>query len=611
MIENPEKLSLTVEEKKEFLKGEVLAELSTEEYISLYKKLNPQYFSHVTRQGFRDHLGLAQHTAGFMEYAQGFDAILGSEKTQRSAMSVVDGIVDLKNIDSETARKLLDTQGITQSDSFGEALKKLNRFLNVHGASAPKFADRTALHFASQMVSDSMYGSEVGNEVFMLYPTDYIASQNSFGAARSVNLLKADQEHKWNDVFVWPENGQGISIDSGLVFLPSSTLVDPETGSCYASELKGEGENTKRQLIIKEDIKNLLTDFLGDLNAKKNLDSDVLKGEVKSRLEQLQKDLRLKEIEVQISPSSVDYVMDDIVQGKANVETLVNDFIFGSMDSVRLDLWMKQPPNAINAKEYWEKYFAAHPEERPNHIIYYDGDPTAAVKRFQEEHGIGENDQSAETGPMLGLDDNLVKSMGRDQRSNLGNAKIVDEALMILGERFKDSLSLSSIRGSIDDFWKGVAVSQSSEELKDRARGLLVKLGEVQKQRLEFLLNFKSLAEFAFVNSQNHSVDNIKKVLDKINSFFDIKNEADKEWLLTKFMDPILTGFGSNLTHSEVKNVFDQAFTDIVGGVDVAQVEATLPEDGDVTKEMKKIQEWLNSFNQQIIEEDDDDGILF
>ncbi|HPL92852.1 MAG TPA: hypothetical protein PLB38_01050 [bacterium] len=608
MIENPEKTSLTVEEKKEFLKGEVLAELSTEEYISLYKKLNPQYFSHVTRQGFRDHLGLAQHTAGFKEYSQGFKAILENGKMQRSAMSVVDGVVDLKNIDSETVGKLLDTQGITQSDSFSEALQKLHQFLNVHSASAPKFADRTALHFASQMVSDLMYGAERGNEVFMLYPTDFVASQNSLGASRKVNLLESDQEQKWNDVFVWSENGQGISVDSGLVFLPSSTLVDPETGSRYASELKGEGENVKRELIVKEDIKSLLAGFLGDLTAKKNLDSNVLKEEVKARLDQLKTDLRSKGIEVQISSSFVDYLTDDIMQGKSNVETLVNDFIFGSMDSANLDLWMKQPSNAITAREYWEKYFVAHPDVRPKHIIYYDGDPTEAVKRFQEENGIGRNDQSAEAGPMLGFDDNLVKSMGRDQRSNQGNAKIVEGALTVLGEKFKDSLSLNSIRGSIDDFWKDVAGGQSSEELKERARDLLTKLGGVQQQRIEFLLNFKPLAEVAFVNFKNYSVENIKQVLEKINSFFDIRNESDKQWLLAKFIDPILTDFGSNLTHSEVESIFNQAF-DFVVGADSNQVETALPANGDVGAEMQKIQEWLNSFNQQIIEEDDD--ILF
>ncbi len=46
---------LSNEQKRDLLKPEVLASLSTEQYIALWKRLNPYFLTHVTRQGFRDH----------------------------------------------------------------------------------------------------------------------------------------------------------------------------------------------------------------------------------------------------------------------------------------------------------------------------------------------------------------------------------------------------------------------------------------------------------------------------------------------------------------------------------------------------------------------------
>lgn len=66
---------LEKEQKKELLKFDNLAKLSTREYLDLWKGLNPFYLSHVTRQGYRDHGTLVYHTAGMGEFHDGFTGI--------------------------------------------------------------------------------------------------------------------------------------------------------------------------------------------------------------------------------------------------------------------------------------------------------------------------------------------------------------------------------------------------------------------------------------------------------------------------------------------------------------------------------------------------------
>src|SRR3989344_2068460 len=61
---------------------------------------------------------------------------------------------------------------------------------------------------------------------------------------------------KWNDVFIWPSSvdNPGVLVDAGMVFLPETTLVDPETGSKYTSEMRtAEGEE-KRVMIEDEKL---------------------------------------------------------------------------------------------------------------------------------------------------------------------------------------------------------------------------------------------------------------------------------------------------------------------------------------------------------------------
>jgi len=89
--EKMETLPLTNAEKRELLKPELLAELSMDEYIALWRRLNPHFLSHVTRQGFRDHNAMAYHFVGLQEFHNGFVLVLEDGKMLRPPMAYYTG----------------------------------------------------------------------------------------------------------------------------------------------------------------------------------------------------------------------------------------------------------------------------------------------------------------------------------------------------------------------------------------------------------------------------------------------------------------------------------------------------------------------------------------
>jgi hypothetical protein len=104
-----------------------------------------------------------------------------------------------------------------------------------HITDIPFVLDKSAIHFSSDEILNEIYGGELGNEIFVIYPTDMIASQYTFGVSdlnKDIAEKPHGSENKWNDIFVWNDN-QAISIDAGIVFLPSNVKVDPQTGSKY------------------------------------------------------------------------------------------------------------------------------------------------------------------------------------------------------------------------------------------------------------------------------------------------------------------------------------------------------------------------------------------
>ncbi len=444
--EKMRELPLPNKEKRELLTPEFLASLSTDEYIQLWRRLNPHYLSHVTRQGFRDHTGMLYHTGGMNEFADGFTSVMKDGKEVRTPLA----IEGLRARDKDSVRKYLEAQGIFEAEDAEKAVRKLLDLTDFTMASAPKYPDKSAVHFAAQEVADSHYGAETDNEVFFLYPSDVVASQHAYTFnGWQHDFTKPQSEKKWNDVFVWPNTAEegGIPVDAGFVFLPKSTLVDPENGSKYASELISIDNQEKLVIVRNKELAKNFTDWLSNLNekspivivlkkcAEKGLTHEEYDANKKQFDELLQKNLN----EIGFIPETMSELMfvltsklwntpDQNCQLSKNVtHELLQSY---SGEGVKCE-------NGIPAKEYWEKYFEKHPELKPKHIVYYDGDPTTAVADFQRINKIGGADTSKDDGVLLGFDDQHVTNIQTDARSNVGYDELKATATQLISEHYQ------------------------------------------------------------------------------------------------------------------------------------------------------------------------------
>jgi len=296
---------LEKEQKKELLKFDNLAKLSTREYLDLWKGLNPYYLSHVTRQGYRDHAGMTYHSEGLGEFHDGFKQIMKGDRKLHSTWEIATGKGMSQVGDAEVVGRYFQVADtLPEKLSEGGELDKESLALALGGGhgvlSQPDgyWQDKTSVHFMSNAIGNNQYGAEEGNEVFFIFPADVLASQcysnTPLASVKNVKDL-GKREAPWqsddhNDYFVMPREN-GIPIDAGLVFLPKSVLVDSRSGSKY------QGRDGDNLIPINEE-------------------------------------------------------------------------------------------NGVRAEQYWERYFAEHPEEKPAHVVYYDGAPSEAINSLLENYGI-------------------------------------------------------------------------------------------------------------------------------------------------------------------------------------------------------------------------------
>lgn len=454
-----ETMPLSNEEKRELLKPEILAELSTEEYIALWRRLNPHFLSHVTRQGFRDHNATVYHSAGLQEFHDGFVSILQDGKLLRPPIAVRNG---LRARDEASIREFLE-RWILQAEDKEEAERRLNVTIDSSLASAPKYPDTTAVHFAAQDVLDGTYGGEKSNEVFFLYPSDVLASQHdyTFNGSKK-DFTQHQNDDMWNDVFIWPPtlDNPGISVDAGIVFLPENTPVDPETGSKYASEVKIIDGEEKRVMIEDEKLVSAFIEWAKNLNdessviqAYKEYDKEYVKkrsgafADVKGKEMTFTDVTRQEMLQLGFCEEAANDLMQNISynlqfferNGDLSAYSLTPEEAARSILLSESANW-KRAKNTITAKEYWERYFAQNPQLKPKHLVYYDGSPTTAILEWQQRNNIGRADVSETQGKLLGFDDHHVVDMQHDPRASRGYSEFSEIAHRIIAEHYGDEI---------------------------------------------------------------------------------------------------------------------------------------------------------------------------
>ena len=385
----------TKEDITKYFSEENLASLSPEDYAVLLKRFPREMVAHVTRQGIRDHIGMIYHSAGEGAYVDGFMKMVEDGRL-RSPLGVY-------LVEGEKEQAIAKFLHLDSFKSKEEALNHLATLTNARQGEAGSYADRMAVHFATEEVADTYYGSEKGNEIFVAYPSAYIASQYYFSGQ-----LNESGGGYWNDQWVWANEERGMDLNAGLVFIPEEAKVDKKTGSRYELDVNrnpvknSEYQTAFRKVADSVDFHNFASQVMeitGKLN--QHWDEPNLLPKNRELLEKLEPFRQRLEQEFGITDQRLQHAILDYhnlfsldIQKKNQEEGKEDSF--SSVDSV-IEGAMKQEgilfseaKDTTSSKEFWEAHFAENPTKRPSKIVYYKGtDPTSALWQWRKEHGIG------------------------------------------------------------------------------------------------------------------------------------------------------------------------------------------------------------------------------
>ena len=386
---------------------EHLASLSLDDYALLLKRFPSEMVAHVTRQGVRDHTGHLFHSAGEGAYADGFMK-MAEDGRLRSPLGVhlaegwkEDAVADFLNLKRYTKKE--------------EAQKTLNRFLDpTYDDARSGYVDRMAIHFATEEVADSYYGSEKGNEIFVAYQSAHVASQYYFNG----QLTKAGGDY-WNDQWVWANEERGMDLDSGIVFIPKNAQVDRETGSRYELDDANNPRKNEhfievaRSFINDQNFQNLapqLIAILGRFNqdwtdrSMHTEENQAARGALEPYRLQLEQQLHITDPRLQ--RALLDYnFLSDVVMGVTQRKNIGHaDFLYEpdyciQVTLKKMGILYTEAKNPITSQQFWEKYFVDHPNIRPSKIVYYEGiNPTKALRQWRNERGIFSKAQDGAVG---------------------------------------------------------------------------------------------------------------------------------------------------------------------------------------------------------------------
>lgn len=326
-----------------------------------------------------------------------------------------------------------------------EALARLGKSLADEispGEEGLSFSDKSALHFAAGEVLDAYYGGEYGNEIFIAYPT-YLIANNYYAD----NFREGGGVH--NDVSVWQRENEGIPLDAGVIFIPKGTLVSSDSGSKYEFDSDGKPEVSQDNITAIERLidDGIVTEIISSNGDNSDLRKKLISGyslseeladmlisdSNSSLVRALTRDSYLKSHGY--SPEQYDLLSDEEYREEASkyIRTLLANH----------QLLFKKASSVVTSEAYWENYFTEHPDLKPAHVVYYDGDPTTALREWQESGGITKRDGSDK----IYLDDRLVKPGSPEALS--GSDKFRSLALELIDERFPKEAEVAVVLSAL------------------------------------------------------------------------------------------------------------------------------------------------------------------
>lgn len=408
------------EEMKELFNEEHLASLSMEEYTLLLKRFPNAMVTHVTRQGIRDHTGMFEHTKGEGEYEDGFMQIL-KEGELKSPLAVVA---------TENGKEVAIAKAIRleESETKQEAEERLQQSLS---SAFDGYADRAAVHVATEAVADHYYGSERGNEIFLAFPSAHVAAEHNF-----IGQLAEARDLKHNDTWILQDDNldKGMNINAGVVFIPAEARVDQKTGSRYELD-------EMRRPVSNEVVRNQINDLLSNPELLQYANEVIDKNYTRTRTKEELKD-SFNHLDPHLQDALAEnisdiYFLSGYQDNLAELERRKGDAIASIME--HSGMRFKEAENTVSSQEFWETYFTEHPEQRPSKLEYYTGDdPTAALMKWKQKHGLTNND--AEVAYDVG---GRVDDIAKHKSENKDRFKSI--AQKIIDERFPDTVPYEAV----------------------------------------------------------------------------------------------------------------------------------------------------------------------
>lgn len=233
------------EEMMQAFTKENLGQLNLADYTLLLGKSHTELATHVTRQGVRDHTGMSEHRAGVGEFHNGFVDILQDGRLR----SVVGGIYKDGKFSEDMQEyfdRVIDVNASMIRPENGEERdpRYYLQFATIpheKDERAGSFEDKASVHFGLKAVLDKFYGAESGNEIFFVVPVAHFLADHHISKLKEGN----QQDEKDNDLWIYTKDHEGINIDTSIVFIPRSTLVDRKSGSTYDLEDGQDGGHGK------------------------------------------------------------------------------------------------------------------------------------------------------------------------------------------------------------------------------------------------------------------------------------------------------------------------------------------------------------------------------
>ncbi len=413
-MEKWKKLPYEKSDVEKFFNKDYLTSLSLADYETLLARFSSNMVTHVTRQGVRDHSGMVEHSVGLGKNWNGFKELVKDRRLKHA--------IELKITEDDKEAAIARYFNLANTPTKESALYKLERFTGLNTQHyAGSFVDFHAVHFAVKSVANEFYGSESGNEIFIAYPS-YVMASNYFH--RRDPHVPLDGSN-YNDLWVYIEEDDEMPVDAGVVFIPKNARVNPNTGSKYEIDEKDEALPDSERIhkiieIIKLDgFKDFSHKARRQLGEMQDGFSGYLRGDKyghEAEFEAIETLLtELKEIYPEITEEETRVVMNYGFLWKLHITEPrdTHDRVIEIIEGRLIDLGMyyKKSKTTISSEEYWERYFAEHPSQKPSKIVYYEGeDPTSALTNWQRETGqsYGKDHASIEENQLQVGGDNAV-----------------------------------------------------------------------------------------------------------------------------------------------------------------------------------------------------------